>query len=89
MFGAPLTPIPPPPAPRLQERRHFRARPLAACKARPSVRLLKEITQCAIIKPHCSRIRRLENDGFRTVRGFGVWRMMVSKNGPDLSRPGV
>ena len=25
----------------------------------PSVRLLKEITRRAIIKPHCSRIRRL------------------------------
>ena len=37
----------------------------------PSVRLLKEITQCAVIKPHCSRIRRL--------------RMMVFKNDPYLT----
>ena len=37
----------------------------------PSVRLLKEITRRATIKPHCSRIRRL--------------RMMVFKNGPYLT----
>ena len=37
----------------------------------PSVRLLKEITWRAVIKPHCSRIRRL--------------RMMVFKNDPYLT----
>ena len=37
----------------------------------PSVHLLKEITWCAIIKPHCSRIRR--------------FRMMVFKSDPYLT----
>ena len=50
----------------------------------PSVCLLKEITRCAIIKPHCSRIRPLSP----TVRGMRVFERSLNSTVRGICRAG-
>ena len=48
----------------------------------PSVHLLKEITRCANIKPHCSRIRPLSP----TVRGTRLFERSLNSTVREICR---